>query len=60
LMTQKTTRKVGNIERKSTVYFSADTDATPNRGVKGKGTAHIIKETAKAMPIVEKIVAKYL
>jgi len=60
LMTHKRTRKLRNIERRSTVYFCIDTDPTPNRGVKGKGTAHIVKEAGKAPLIVEKIVAKYL
>lgn len=60
LMSDKNVRKVRNIRKNSTVYFSVDTDATPNRGVKGKGTAKIISESAKTVPIAEKIVTKYL
>lgn len=60
LMSDKNVRKIRNIRKNSTVYFSVDTDATPNRGVKGKGTAKIISETAKTLPIAEKIVEKYL
>jgi hypothetical protein len=47
-------------ETKQDVYFSVDTDAMPNRGVKGRGTAIIIKDTGKALSLSEKIIAKYL
>ena len=60
LMSTKDTRKVRNIRGKRTVYFSVDTDATPNKGVKGKGTAVLISDIGKSVPISEKIVAKYL
>jgi len=60
LMSYKDTVKVRNVKQNKTVYFSVDTDATPNRGVKGKGTATIIKDPGKALSISEKIVAKYL
>ena len=46
LMSDKSVRKIQNIKGKSTVYFSIDTDETPNKGVKGKGTAQIITEKA--------------
>ena len=46
--------------KRSSVYFSIDTDATPNKGVKGKGTAQIITDSKKAILIAEKIVTKYL
>ncbi len=62
-MTNKNTLKVRNINRKKTVYFSVDTEATPthpNKGVKGKGTATIVKDPRKAVSISEKIVTKYL
>ena len=48
------------MNQNKTVYFSVDTDAMPNRGVKGKGTATIIKDPGKALSRSEKIVAKYL
>ncbi len=60
LMTRNGTRKAENIKRKSTLYFSIDTEVMPYRGVKGRGTARIVKETEKVLPIVEKIVTKYL
>jgi len=60
LMSDKDTRKVRNIRAKRTVYFSVDTDATPNKGVKGKGTVVLITDIGKSVPVSEKIVAKYL
>ena len=60
LMSTKDTRKVRNIRGKRKVYFSVDTDATPNKGVKGKGTAVLITDVEKSLPVSEKIVAKYL
>ena len=60
LMSTKDTRKVRNIRGKRTVYFSIDTDATPNKGVKGKGTAILITDIGTSVPVSEKIVAKYL
>ena len=60
LMSIKENRKVRNIRGKKTVYFSVDTDATPNKGVKGKGTAILITDTGTSVPVSEKIVSKYL
>jgi nitroimidazol reductase NimA-like FMN-containing flavoprotein (pyridoxamine 5'-phosphate oxidase superfamily) len=60
VMSYKDTVKVRNLKHNKTVYFSVDTDAMPNRGVKGKGTANIIKDPTKALSLSEKIVAKYL
>jgi len=59
-MSYKDTVKVRNLKHNKTVYFSVDTDAMPNTGVKGRGTAIIIKDTGKALSLSEKIVAKYL
>ena len=53
-------RKLQNITRKGRVYFSIDTDAMPNKGVKGKGTARVISEEGKRVSIGEKIVRKYM
>jgi len=60
LMSYKDTVKVRNLKQNKTVYFSVDTDAMPNTGVKGKGTAIIVKDAGKALSLSEKIVAKYL
>jgi hypothetical protein len=32
----------------------------PNTGVKGKGTANIVKDTPKILSLSEKIISKYL
>ena len=48
------------MNQNKTVYFSIDTDAMPNGGVKGKGTATMVKDSNKAISLSEKIVAKYL
>ena len=60
LMSIKENRKVQNIREKKTVYFSVDTDAEPHKGVKGKGTALILTDVGKSVPLTEKMVAKYL
>ena len=60
LMSIKENRTVRNIRVKNTVYFSVDTDAEPHKGVKGKGTAHILTNVGKSIPLTEKLVAKYL
>jgi len=59
-MSYKEAVKVRNLKQNKTVYFSVDTDAMPNTGVKGKGTAIIVKDTGKALSLSEKIIAKYL
>jgi len=59
-MSYKDAVKVRNLKHNKTVYFSVDTDAMPNTGVKGRGTAIIVKDTGKALSLSEKIVAKYL
>jgi nitroimidazol reductase NimA-like FMN-containing flavoprotein (pyridoxamine 5'-phosphate oxidase superfamily) len=50
-MSYKDAVKVRNLKQNSVVYFSVDTDAMPNRVVKGKGTAAIIKDTGKALSL---------
>ena len=60
LMSDKDTRKVRNIRGTNRVYFSIDTDAEPHKGVKGKGTAMILADIGKAVPISEKMISKYL
>jgi len=60
LMSYKDALKIRNLKHSKTVYFSVDTDAMPNTGVKGKGTAIIVKDTGKALLLSEKIIAKYL
>ena len=60
LMSYNDAVKVRNLKQNKTVYFSVDTDAMPNTGVKGRGTAIIVKDAGKALSSSEKIIAKYL
>jgi len=59
-MSYKDAVKVRNLKHNKTVYFSIDTEAMPNTGVKGRGTAIIVKDLGRALPLSEKIIAKYL
>ena len=59
-MSYKDAVKVRNLKHNKTVYFSVDTEAMPNTGVKGRGTAIIIKDLGRALPLSEKIITKYL
>jgi nitroimidazol reductase NimA-like FMN-containing flavoprotein (pyridoxamine 5'-phosphate oxidase superfamily) len=60
LMTGPDSRKVQNIKRKNSVYFSVDTELVPYKGAKGRATANILRDRSKALGIAEKIVVKYL
>src|SRR5919201_691356 len=60
VMTNKMTRKVQNIRKKPTVYFSIDDENFPYKGVKGKGMADIVEDPMQVVPIVEKTNLKYL
>ena len=60
ILSLKDNLKVRNIRGKKRVYFSIDTDAEPHKGVKGKGTAMILADIGKAVPISKKMVSKYL
>jgi nitroimidazol reductase NimA-like FMN-containing flavoprotein (pyridoxamine 5'-phosphate oxidase superfamily) len=59
LMTGAATKKVGNIRKKSTVYFSVDTEVSPYRGVKGKARAKVVSDIDRAVSIVKEISEKY-
>ena len=58
--TGKDARKVQNIKKKNTIYFCIDDDKAPYKGVRGKGTAVIIQDVDKSLPIVEKLLIKYI
>ena len=60
IMTRKMSKKVQNIRKKPSIYFSIDDENFPYKGVKGKGMVNISEEPKKIMPIVEKINLKYL
>jgi len=59
--TGKDSRKVQNIQKKSTIYFCIDDDRAPYKGVvRGKGIATILQNINKSLPIVEKLLMKYI
>ena len=56
----KAAKKVRNLRSKPNVYFSVDDENFPYKGVKGKGTAAIIEDPKRTVPLGEKINMKYL
>jgi nitroimidazol reductase NimA-like FMN-containing flavoprotein (pyridoxamine 5'-phosphate oxidase superfamily) len=57
--TNKSTRKIGNINRTKRVYFSVDAEKEPYRGAKGKGRTATVTDPEKARTIVRNIFTKY-
>jgi general stress protein 26 len=60
VMTGKMTKKVQNVRKKSSVYFSIDDENFPYKGIKGKGTADVVEDPKQVIPISEKTIMKYL
>jgi nitroimidazol reductase NimA-like FMN-containing flavoprotein (pyridoxamine 5'-phosphate oxidase superfamily) len=60
ILTPKTSRKIHNIRKKATIYFSIDDGNFPYKGVKGKGIATIQEDPSRTIPEAEKIYMKYL
>lgn len=58
--TNDDSKKAANIRKRSSIYFCIDDEAMPVKGVKGKGRAKILKNPNDNLPIVEKIMTKYL
>lgn len=56
----KESRKTQNLRRNNIIYYCIDDDNIPYKGVRGKGTARISEDINYNMPIIEKIVIKYL
>ena len=59
ILTAKESKKTHNLSRNETVYFCVDDPNPPYKGVRGKGTARILKEV-NFLGIWEKIMARYL
>ena len=53
-------KKMENMRKNPTVYFSIDEDKFPYRCVKGKATVSISENIAENIPIVEKICLKQI
>jgi general stress protein 26 len=56
----KASRKTRNILRNNVIYFCIDDDNIPYKGVRGKGTVRISEDMKFNIPIIEKILIKYL
>jgi PPOX class probable F420-dependent enzyme len=60
IITPKIARKIRNLRSTPNVYFSIDDENFPYKGVKGKGTATVIEDPKRTVPLGEKINMKYL
>lgn len=60
IITPKVTKKIKNLRRKPSVYFSIDDENLPYKGVKGKGIAVIVEDPTKIVSEAKKINMKYL
>jgi len=58
--TGRDSRKAQNIQKKNMIYFCIDDDTAPYKGVRGKGVATILQDINKSLPIVEKLLIKYI
>jgi general stress protein 26 len=56
----KDSRKTRNLRRNSIIYYCIDDDRIPYKGVRGKGTVRISEDADYNLPIIKKIVTKYL
>ena len=60
ILTAKESKKTHNLSRNGTVYFCVDDPNPPYKGVRGKGTARILKEANFNLGIWERIMARYI
>jgi PPOX class probable F420-dependent enzyme len=56
----KDSRKTRNLRRNNIIYYCIDDDTIPYKGVRGKGTVKISEDANSNLPIINKIVTKYL
>jgi general stress protein 26 len=59
ILTSNTSKKILNIRNNSKVYFSVDDCNIPYKGVKGRGTATILRDPATVISTANKISMKY-
>jgi uncharacterized pyridoxamine 5'-phosphate oxidase family protein len=57
---EKESRKTRNLQRNNIIYYCIDDDNIPYKGVRGKGIVRISENINYNLPIIEKIVVKYL
>jgi hypothetical protein len=56
----KESKKTQNVRRNNIIYYCIDDDNIPYKGVRGKGIVRIAEDVDYNLPIVERIVVKYL
>jgi general stress protein 26 len=56
----KASRKTQNLRRNNIIYYCIDDDNIPYKGVRGKGSVRISEDVNYNLPIMEKILTKYL
>ncbi|HKI08148.1 MAG TPA: pyridoxamine 5'-phosphate oxidase family protein [Nitrososphaeraceae archaeon] len=56
----KDAKKTRNLRRNNVIYYCVDYDNIPYKGVRGKGIVRISEDINYNLPIIEKIVVKYL
>ena len=57
---EKTLEKTRNLRRNNIIYYCIDDDTIPYKGVRSKETVKISKDANYNLPIINKIVTKYL
>jgi len=58
--TGKQSKKSSNLKKNDKIYFCVDDGNPPYKGVRGKGNVRILSDPDANLPIVEKIMLKYL
>jgi nitroimidazol reductase NimA-like FMN-containing flavoprotein (pyridoxamine 5'-phosphate oxidase superfamily) len=58
--TAKQSKKTSNLKKNDKIYFCVDDGNPPYKGVRGKGNVRILSDPDANLPIVEKIMLKYL
>ena len=56
----KESRKTKNLRRNNIIYYCIDDDNIPYKGVRGKGIVRTSEDVNNNLPIIEKIVVKYV
>lgn len=58
--TGKQSKKTSNLNKNDKIYFCVDDGNPPYKGIRGKGNVRILSDPDANLPIVEKIMLKYL
>jgi general stress protein 26 len=60
VQTSKQSRKIYNLRKNEMIYFCIDDPNPPYKGVRGKGSVKIHEDVNFNLPIIEKILLRYL